>query len=40
MEDVMKIVKSVEESWLLIQGISETIKYETKKKKVDFSQCY
>ena len=36
MEDIMKIVKSVEESWLLIQGISETIKYETKKKKGGF----
>ena len=30
MEDLMKIVKSLEESGLLIKGISETIKNETK----------
>ena len=29
-EDIMKIVKSLAESWLLIIGISETIKNETK----------
>ena len=36
MEDIMKIVKSLEESGLLIQGISETIKNETKKQKSRF----
>ena len=30
MEDIMKIVKSLKESGLIIQGISETIKNETK----------
>ena len=30
MEDIMKIVKSLEESGLLIKGVSETIKNETK----------
>ena len=30
MEDMMKIVKSLEESGLLIKGISETIKNEAK----------
>ena len=42
MEDKMKIVKSLEESGLLIQGIGETIKNETKKtnKKANFSKCY
>ena len=30
MEDLMKIVKSLEESRLLIKGISETIKNEIK----------
>ena len=30
MEDIMKIVKSLEESGSLIKGISETIKNETK----------
>ena len=33
MEDIMKIVKSPEESGLLVKGISETIKNETKKQK-------
>ena len=35
-EEVMKIVKLLEESGLLIQGISETIKNETKEKKGGF----
>ena len=30
MEDIMKVVKSVEESGLIIKGISETIKDEAK----------
>ena len=33
MEDVMKIVKLLKEPGLLIQGISETIKNETKERK-------
>ena len=33
MEDIMKIVKSLEESGLLIKGVSETIKNETKEQK-------
>ena len=33
MNDVMKIVKSLEKSGLLIKGISETIKNEAKKQK-------
>ena len=40
MEDIMKIAKSLEESRLLIKGISETIKNETKGQKGDFIQCY
>ena len=39
MEDIMKIVKSLEESGLLIPGVSETIKNEARKKKEDFFQC-
>ena len=36
-DDIMKIKKSLEESGLLIKGVSETIKNEAKKnKKVDF----
>ena len=40
MEDIIKIVKSLEESGLLIKGVNETIKNKTKSKKLDFSQCY
>ena len=36
MNDIMKIVKSLEESWLLIKGVSETIKNEGKKQKRGF----
>ena len=36
MEDVMKIVKSLEESRLSIKGISETIKNETKEQKGEY----
>ena len=36
MEDIMKIVKSLEESGLLINGISETIKNEAKEQKGGF----
>ena len=39
MNDIMKIVKSLEKSGLLIKGISETIKNEQKNKKEDFSEC-
>ena len=40
MIDIMKIIKSLEESGLLIKGVSETIKNEAKNKKKDFSGCY
>ena len=36
MNDIMKIIKSLEESGLLIKGVSEAIKNETKKQKVRF----
>ena len=36
MEDIMKIVKSLEESGLLIKGISETIKNQAKEQKEGF----
>ena len=39
MSDIMKIVKSLEGSGLLIKGISETIKNEAKEQK-DFSEFY
>ena len=40
MEDVIKIVKSLEESVLLIKVISETIKNEGKSKNVDLFRYY
>ena len=36
MDGIMKIVKSIEESHLLIKGVSETIKNEAKKQKGRF----
>ena len=36
MEDIMKIVKSLEESGLLIKGICETLKNEAKQQKGGF----
>ena len=36
MSDIMKIVKSLEESGLLIKGVSETIKNESKEQKGGF----
>ena len=38
--NIIEIVKSLEESGLLIKDISETIKNEAKNKKDDFSECY
>ena len=38
--DIMKIVKSLEESSLLIKGVSETIENNRKEKKEDFPECY
>ena len=40
MEDIMKIVKSFEESGLLIKGISKTIKNEAKEQKAGFIPSY
>ena len=40
MEDILKIVKSLECSGLLIKGVSETIKNKAKQKKEDLSECY
>ena len=36
MTDIMKIIKSFKESWLLIKGVSETIKNEAKEPKGGF----
>ena len=37
MNDIMKIVKSLKESGLLIKGVCKTIENEAKNKKVNFS---
>ena len=36
MEDIIKIVKSLEDSGLLLEGVSETIKNEAKEQKRGF----
>ena len=36
MQDIMKIVKSLEETQLLVKGISETITNETKEQQAGF----
>ena len=40
MEYLMRIVKSLEESILLIKELLEQLKMKQKKKKEDFFQCY
>ena len=39
-EYIMKIIRSPEESGLLIKGISEQLKMKQKNKKGDVYQCY
>ena len=38
MDNLMKIVKSLEESGLVVKGVSETIKNERKEQKGEFLQ--
>ena len=40
MKDIIKIVKSLEGTALLIEGVSKTFQNETKEKKEDFFVCY
>ena len=41
MQDLLKIVKSLEDSGILLNGITETIKkMKLKSKKVVFYQCF
>ena len=40
MEDIIKVVKSLEESGLLLKRVSETIRDEAKEKKENFLVCY
>ena len=39
-EDIIKIVKSLEDSGLLLQGVTETVQNEVNTKKEDFLVCY
>ena len=39
-EGILKIAKSLEESGILLKGVSETIKMKQKNKKEDFLVCY
>ena len=36
LNDIIKIIKSLEDSGVLIDGVTETVKHETKNKKADF----
>ena len=40
MNDIMKGIKSLEQSALLIKGVSKTIKNEAKEQVEDFLECY
>ena len=40
MENITKIVKSLEESGLLIERISEQLKMKQEDKSKDFFECY
>ena len=40
MNDIMKIIKYLEESGLMIKGVEESIKNEQMMKKKDFSVCF
>ena len=40
MDDIMEIVKSLEDSVLFIESVSEANKNEAKEKNVDFLACY
>ena len=40
MGDTVRIIKSLEDSGVLIDGVTETIKHEIKNKKVDFLVLY
>ena len=40
MEDILKIVESLEDSEILLKGVSETIKNEAKEQKRGFLVCY
>ena len=38
--DIIKIIRSLEYSGVLIDGVTETVKHEIKNKKEDFVELY
>ena len=40
MNDIVKMTKSLEDSGVLINGVTETVKHEMKNKKADFLELY
>ena len=40
MEDILKIVRPLEDSGLLLKGVSEKTQNEAKEQKEDFLPCY
>ena len=40
MEDILKIVRSIEDPGLLLKGVSETIQNKAKEQKEDLLVCY
>ena len=40
MADIIKIVKSLEDSGILLTEVTETVQNEAKKKKEDSLECY
>ena len=40
MEDIIKIVKSLKDSGLLLKGVSEAVQNEVNEQKEDFIVCY
>ena len=40
MEDIIKIVKSLEDSGLFLKGVTETVQNEVKEQKGEFFVCY
>ena len=40
MEDIIKIVKYLDDSGLLLKGVTEAVQNKVKNKKEDFLVCY
>ena len=40
MNDIMKIVRALEDSNILLKGVTKTIKTEAKEQKGGFMECY